>query len=113
MRELSLEDGKDGLSQAAAVVGDPLLALVFEYRKEIKKFSGSGPEEDGLADLRAEITYLIPQRTILAWTRPAGSWRSAIEALRLANELLEEGDADVAQPLLAAALAYFDSRGRS
>ncbi|TCN30308.1 hypothetical protein [Sinorhizobium americanum] len=92
-----------------AVARDPLIGAIGTYRREMATYNrlatmGEGDDLQTLADR----TYRKPLRVIACWNRAATSTEGAIAALRLADQATHDGDAEIAGPMLRAALSYFE-----
>ncbi|WP_192178826.1 hypothetical protein [Mesorhizobium amorphae] len=109
-----------GLSAAAALAAipraqaeghDPLLDAINAYRAGLADFNAYSPEDDDAADAYADQSYGPPMTALGEWEAPATTRAGAMEALRL---IAEENSlfvgSPLVEPLLAAALAYFEAQ---
>lgn len=101
------------LSPAVALPADPrrdsLLEAINAFRAALDDFCRNAPEDDVGSDIYAKASFEPAKRVLDNWDRPATTKRGAIEALRLASEELDAFErSEMMQPLVNAALAYFE-----
>lgn len=88
---------------------DPLLTVITTYRTGIAAYDSKLRPVD---DHAAESLYRPALEMLQNWTDPATTWQSAMAALKLAcQELDESGDIDLARPMANAALGFFGNEG--
>jgi hypothetical protein len=94
----------------ARSIHDPLLDAIETYRRGIADFNAKAPMgDDDLFDAYADISWKPAMRRLEEWTEPARTLRGAIEAVRFAYEETTTFEASpMVQPVLAAAIAYFE-----
>ncbi|MBZ9748285.1 hypothetical protein LB516_23930 [Mesorhizobium sp. CO1-1-7] len=96
-------------ASTAIRIKDPLLDSIRAYRAGLAAFNASTPDDDDAADAYAAITYERPFAALEKWHEPAKTRSSAIEALKLiAEENRAFERSGIVDPLLTAALAYFE-----
>ncbi|TPL06425.1 hypothetical protein FJ938_13175 [Mesorhizobium sp. B2-4-14] len=88
---------------------DPLLAAIYRYIFDGAEFDRL---PDNLSEEQEEEAFDRlcgqPDAALVAWSTPARSRESAVAALRLALQILEENDGEpIVISLVTAALAYF------
>lgn len=94
---------------------DQLIDAINAYRRGIADFNAFARlnDDDEALDTYAEASYMPPMERLIGWTEPAQTKAGAIEALRFAaSETLMFEASPMVQPLLAAALAYFEREAR-
>ncbi|WP_018235616.1 hypothetical protein [Ensifer sp. BR816] len=88
-----------------------MLTLIATYRRELAFFDCHAPEDDDERDLLAKNTFKRPLRTLERWGKPATSMAEAIEALRLADRAMHDGEDRMAASMVTAALGFFELKG--
>lgn len=92
-------------SLPVSVTFDPVLAAINAFKSGVDAFNAS---DDALSD-ELEHLWLDPYDSIISMNDIATTKEGALSALRLAISEDAVGDSQAVQPLLKAALGYFEN----
>jgi hypothetical protein len=86
-----------------------LLETIRAYLDGMARFNAAPNfTTDDETEAFAAKTYEPHWGALKAWSGPAATWEEAIEAMRLADKALQDGDDDLAASLVRAARLFFD-----
>jgi len=91
---------------------DPLLLTIHAYEAGLALFNSIAPCDENTGKIAKE-TWEMPWNRLCDWQEPAQTREGALAALRVAAKEMESmSTTEFVQPMVRAALAFFESENR-